>query len=185
MLAAYLAVLDTHEDKMRFKKLYHMYEQDMFKTSYSILKNRYDSEDAVHISFANILRHFEKITEVNSPRTHAYLIIVARNAALKLLAERNSMIPLEDDVSDIPDDFDLEDHVISNTEAERLKSILEALPGEHYEILFLSAYMGLSISEIADILNITYEAAKKRLWRARKKFKELKDRAEVKTENAE
>ena len=182
MLSIYLAAIDAPEEKSKFKKLYQLYEQDMFKTAYEILKSDFDSEDAVHMAFTNIIKHMEKITETDSPRTRGYLLITVRHTALKVLEMRNKIVRTGNTPAERLDDFDLEEYVISGIEAERLAAVLKTLPLEHYEILFLEIYMDMSITEISEVLGITYEAAKKRLQRAKKKFGEM---AKEEFENAE
>lgn len=48
MISFYLSLLDTPEEKSMFEQLYRLYRQDMYKRAYGILKNKYDTEDAVH-----------------------------------------------------------------------------------------------------------------------------------------
>ena len=51
MLAIYLSMLETNEEKNQFEQLYIKYKQDMYAVAYGILKNKEDAEDAVHQSF--------------------------------------------------------------------------------------------------------------------------------------
>lgn len=170
MLTFYLAMLDTPEEKSVFEQLYRLYRQDMFKTAYGILKNKYDSEDAVHEAFMRVIKKLTKISEVNCPQTHAYLIIIVKNAALKILEDQNKISTVDIDTLNITDDVDLEEKVISNMEVRRLKSILTKLSDDYYEILFLNIFMEFDVTEISELLDITYDNAKKRLQRAKKKF---------------
>ena len=170
MLGFYLAMLDTPEEKSVFEQLYRLYRQDMFKTAYGILKNKYDSEDAVHEAFMRVIKKLTKISEVNCPQTHAYLIIIVKNAALKILEDQNKISTVDIDTLNITDDVDLEEKVISNMEVRRLKSILTKLSDDYYEILFLTIFMEFNVTEISELLDITYVNAKKRLQRAKKKF---------------
>ena len=88
MLAFYLTLLDTTEEKGKFEQLYLLYRQDMFKTAYSILKNDFEAEDAVYEAFIIVIKNLEKISEIKCPQTHAYLIIIVKNLALKIYNER-------------------------------------------------------------------------------------------------
>lgn len=54
MLAIYLSMLETNEEKNQFEQLYIKYKQDMYAVAYGILKNKEDAEDAVHQSFLKI-----------------------------------------------------------------------------------------------------------------------------------
>ena len=158
MLGFYLVMLDTAEEKSKFQQLYFAYRQDMYKTAYRILKNKYDSEDVVHDAFMIVMKKLSKISDIMCPRTHAYLIIIIKNLALKCLEQSRKSESSSD--LDYADTVDIEDEVISALEAEQLESILMKLPEDYYNVLFMSMYMELSIKDIAESLDITYENAR-------------------------
>ena len=178
MISFYLSLLETPEEKSKFEQLYRLYRQDMFKMAYGILENKYDAEDAVHEAFMRVMKKLTKISEINCPQTHAYLLIIVRNVAIKILKKRNKTIIVDTDTVEITDDFGLEEYVISNMEVKRLKNILEQLLDDYYEVLFLELFMEFSISDIAEQLGLTYENTKKRLQRAKKKFREIAEEKE-------
>ena len=178
MISFYLSLLDTPEEKSKFEQLYRLYRQDMFKIAYGILKNKFDTEDAVHEAFMRVMKKLTKISEINCPQTHAYLLIIVKNVALKIIKKRTKTIVVDTDTVEITDDFRLEEYVISNMEVERIKYILEQLPDDYYEVLFLELFMEFSISDIAEQLGLTYENTKKRLQRAKKKFREIAEEKE-------
>lgn len=178
MISFYLSLLDTPEEKSKFEQLYRLYRQDMFKMAYGILENKYDAEDAVHESFMRVMKKLTKISEINCPQTHAYLLIIVKCVALKILSKQTKTIVVDTDTVEITDDFGLEEYVISNMEVERIKYILEQLSDDYYEVLFLELFMEFSISDIAEQLGLTYENTKKRLQRAKKKFREIAEEKE-------
>lgn len=53
------------------------------------------------------------------------------------------------------------------------QTILKKLPEDYYNVILMKTYMDFSTYDIAESLGITYENAKKRLSRARKRFKQL------------
>ncbi|MCM1577198.1 MAG: sigma-70 family RNA polymerase sigma factor [Ruminococcus sp.] len=163
--------IETPAEKKLFRKIYRKYEGIMYDTAYSILLNRFDAEDAVHTAFTNIAGHLDKISDINSTGTKGYLIIAAKHAALKTLAANKKFAFPETDEPEA-DDIDVEEYVIRNMEAGRLEAVLLGLPAADYEVLFLNIYMDLDIREISETLCITYDAAKKRLQRALKRFRE-------------
>lgn len=173
MLSLYLVLLDTIEEKGKFEQLYLLYRQDMFKTAYSILKNDFEAEDAVHEAFIIVIKNLEKISEIKCPQTHAYLIIIVKNLALKIYNERKKRQYDESDYSEILDTIDVEEEIMFKLEQKELESILISLPENYYNILFLEQYMGLSLKDISESLGITYENAKKRLQRAKSKIMQL------------
>ncbi len=178
MISFYLSLLDTPEEKSKFEQLYRLYRQDMFKMAYGILENKYDAEDAVHESFMRVMKKLTKISEINCPQTHAYLLIIVKRVVLKILSKQTKTIVVDTDTVEITDDFGLEEYVISNMEFERIKYILEQLSDDYYEVLFLELFMEFSISDIAEQLGLTYENTKKRLQRAKKKFREIAEEKE-------
>ena len=68
MLNFYLLLLDTAEEKVKFEELYYTYRQDMFKTAKAILKNDFDSEDAVHEAFLIVVKKYQKFHRLNVPK---------------------------------------------------------------------------------------------------------------------
>lgn len=178
MISFYLSLLDTPEEKSMFEQLYRLYRQDMFKMAYGILKNKYDTEDAVHEAFMRVMKNLTKISEINCPQTHAYLLIIVRNVSLNIIKKRTKTVVVDVETVEIIDGFELEEYVTSNMEVERLKNILEQLSDEYYEVLFLELFMEFNISEIAEQLGLTYDNTKKRIQRAKKKFIEIAEEKE-------
>jgi len=66
MLAYFLAALESEEDRRRFTELYQRYHARMERTAISILKNQGDAEDAVQNAFMQIIRHFDRLSEIPS-----------------------------------------------------------------------------------------------------------------------
>ena len=173
MLGFYLALLDTAEEKSRFEELYLLYRQDMYKTAYSILQDSFEAEDVVHEAFLIVIKKLDKISEIKCPRTHAFLIIIVKNLALKVYNERKKINTYDIDNIEMADSTDIEDEVISEIELSQLENILKQLPEDYYQILFLEQYMGFTIKDISESLSITYENTKKRLQRAKSKLRKL------------
>lgn len=178
MISFYLSLLDTPEEKSMFEQLYRLYRQDMYKMAYGILKNKYDTEDAVHEAFMRVMKNLTKISEIDCPQTHAYLLIIVRNVSLNIIKKRTKTVVVDVETVEITDDFELEEYVISNMEVDRLKNIFEQLSDEYYEVLFLELFMEFNISEIAEQLGLTYDNTKKRIQRAKKKFREIAEEKE-------
>lgn len=173
MLGFYLALLDSGEEKSKFSELYLTYRQDMYKTAFAVLHSSQAAEDAVHEAFMIVIKKLNKISEINCPRTRAYLIIIVKNLALKMYNEgkRNAAESIDD--ADICDGGDVEADVMARLSAAELKELLLKLPEQYYQVLFLELYMELSISEAAESLGISYENAKKRSQRAKRCFSKM------------
>lgn len=173
MLSFYLALLDTPEEKSKFEQLYLAYRQDMYKIAYGILRENHDAEDAVHEAFMILTKNIHKISSITCPQTKAYLIIIVKNVALKLYNQRQKVISTDFEAWELEDNLYIEDDVILSAERENLKKHLIRLSDDDYSILYLNFYMEMSIEEIATSLSISYEAAKKRLQRAKARLYNL------------
>ncbi len=157
----------------RFEKLYRLYCSDMYRAAYSILHNHQDTEDAVQEAFVRIERNLDKISDIDSPRTRAFSVIVARNISINMARRLNREITSEltEDIA-APSDS-AEELVLSKLGEEQLCSALRQLPDKYYDILFLTACESYSLKEAAQLLGISYDNAKSRALRARKQLRKI------------
>ncbi|MGN0613660.1 MAG: RNA polymerase sigma factor [Porcipelethomonas sp.] len=171
MLGFYLTLLDTAEEKSKFEQLYIKYRSVMYNYAYSILKDNYLAEDAVHNAFMSLTHNLEKVNDVNCNETRNFLIIIVRNASLKIYNHYKKNISSDDiDIEDL-------DNTIKITERDYdLKRIYDAILNlnENYsDVLMLKFFYECSNKEIAQLLNITEENAAVRIFRGRNKLKEM------------
>ncbi len=153
----------------KFEKIYIKYRRLMFKAAFEILGNAQDAEDAVQDAFVRISDNLEKIGDPDCPQTRNYCVIITRNICFNKL-RRN--VPLE-----IPDKLSSEDNVeetfFSEMGVEILERALKRLSVNYRDILYLTVYEEMSLHQAAEFLGITYENAKSRVKRARKKLAEI------------
>ena len=57
MLAFYLGMIETPEEKIAFEDLYNTYKGKMFSLAYSVLKNHHNAEEAVSQAFFTIAKN--------------------------------------------------------------------------------------------------------------------------------
>lgn len=169
--AGALAAMCSAADTNRFEELYYKYRLLMYHAAYEILKNPQDSEDAVQEAFFNIARNFEKICEVNSPQTRSFAVIITRNVCFNMLRKKRGVSDIDEE--DIPSERSAEDMVFSDYGVEVLTNALERLPQKYRDFLHLTVYEEMSLHEAAEFLGITYENAKSRAKRARKRLAEI------------
>ena len=176
MLIFYLSLIDTDEDKTKFEQLYHRYKQMMYGVALRMTGNPCDAEDAVHDSFIKVLRHLSKIEEVSSHKTAAFLVIILRNTVLDLLAKKNreALCTMEDVPEYKTGRCDVSEHMEHMTLVETLRSLSE----RSRDVLELKALYQLSNGEIADFLDISQAAVRKRLERARNELRNALERSD-------
>lgn len=159
MLNFYLQLLDTEESRSRFEQLYLLYRDLMFSVAVRLLHNEADAEDAVHQSFLAILRHFSKISEIDCPKTKAYVVIITESKTIDLLRERKRLVDISPEAIEtaplpMPGDGGLAD-------------ALARLPRRYRDALLLRYRHGYKTPELAALWNMKLSSAQKLLWRAK------------------
>ncbi len=161
----YTQMLDAPADKHKFERLYKQYRALMYHIAFGILRSEQDAEDAVHQAFVSILENFEKIFEVECPKTRAFCVIVVERKALNMLRERRKLA----------DGYDVELSGVSvpPPDGAPLAAALARLPARYREALLLRYYMGYSAKEVAGILGLSHSNASKLIWRAKQALQTL------------
>lgn len=183
MLALYLSMLETPEEKVKFEQIYYKYRQDMYAVAFDILKNNADAEDAVQEAFFKIANNFTKISQRSGQEIKPYVVIVCRNTALDMyrvnrrIRENNFSIDQYEQQYEIPDKTDLEaaDH-------ELLRSAIKGLPQIYMDVIYLYDYIGFSTKEVAELLSVSVNVVYKRVERGRQKLKTILQEGEVRVE---
>lgn len=167
------------DNSEKFEQIYNNYRVLMYRVAYSVLKSRQDTEDAVQDAFVKIYDHIEDIGGVDSPRTRSFIMVVTRNVCLNALRLRKHDSGADINELEIAADSSVEDDVISEMSVAAIEDALRALPENYRDILYLTVFREYDLHSAAELLGITYENAKQRLARARKKLAEMLDRRAV------
>lgn len=88
MISYLLAILESDEDKLRLIELYEEHHVRVEQTALRILKDPHDAEDAVQNTFLQVIRHFDKISEIPCKKLGFWLISIAKNEALMILRHK-------------------------------------------------------------------------------------------------
>ena len=163
----YLSLLDTDEEKTKFEKLYAKYKKLMICAAYDILNDSQFAEDAVHEAFIRIAKNFSKVGEIDCSRTTNFVVIIVKNVARTMLEKEGKWIDLEESVEIIANE-NTELEAIEKVVFEDLVKVIDKLPAVYKETTMLFWLEGYSIAEVASILNISINTAKKRIQRGRK-----------------
>ncbi len=163
----YLSLLDTEEEKTKFEKLYTKYRRLMFCAAYDILNDAQSAEDAVHEAFIRIAENFSKVGEIDCSRTTNFVVIIAKNIARTMLEKEEKWIDFGENIEIVANE-NTELEAIGNVAFEDMVKGIDRLPAVYKETTMLSWLEGYSIAEVANILNISVNTAKKRIQRGRK-----------------
>ena len=163
---------DTVEERDKFDYLYRKYKDLLFYKAWGILHDHMLAEDALSEAFIRIYRNLEKVEDVNSPRTVAFLTTIVRNTALTILSKTKSET-IEEPDENIADTQNLEDDVLSAISSEDLVLIIGKLDEQSRNIFLLKYAYDLPHREIAEQLNTTENNITVKLHRVKKKLSKL------------
>ena len=168
----FLIMTLSNEEREHIEEMYLEYKDILFRIAKSILKDEYLAEDAVNITFINMIPHLYKFPDVKCHSTKRYLIVVVRNTSYQIYRKRKKEknISLEHVEYKLSDEIKLEDKIFSDLEDNDFLKAAESLKDEYRDILRLKYVLKLENDEIAKILNINEINVRKRLERARKGF---------------
>ena len=142
----YLQVIDAPEDRDQFITLYETYRGLMFYVANQILQNEQDAEDAVHDAFLSVAEHIKKFSRLERHKTH--------RKEESLWEETTGLAPAYE-----PEDG--------------LTRCILKLPARYREFLRLKHELGYSTKEVAELMGISWPAARKLEQRARDRLEEL------------
>jgi RNA polymerase sigma-70 factor (ECF subfamily) len=84
MLCVLINMVDTPEEKRKIEKLYEKYNRLMYAVAYNIMRHVHDAEDVVLESWEKIIRHLDKINEIDSQDTKNFIVIIVERTAIDL-----------------------------------------------------------------------------------------------------
>ncbi|MFZ0452837.1 MAG: RNA polymerase sigma factor [Ignavibacteriaceae bacterium] len=150
------------------KELYEEYSEDIFRYSYSILKNYEEARDLVQEVF---LRHFENEKSFKGGCSYkTWLFIIARNLCYSIRRRKS----FNNDT--------IENYIIKKNYSDTydinisIRNALLKISAENSELLYLKEYEGYSYLEISKITNLSVENIAVKLYRTKKLLrKHLKD----------
>ncbi|NJO88909.1 MAG: RNA polymerase sigma factor [Chloroflexia bacterium] len=153
-------------------ELYKQYSKAMYNTSFRILKDSAEAEDAMQDGF---LKAFQNIdTYSGTVSFGAWLKRIIVNTSLDALRKRKVEF---EDISElnlkIPEEETSEDEEELNLKIEKVKEAMLLLPDGYRVVLSLYLLEGYDHDEIAEIMNVSSSTSRSQLARARKKLLEL------------
>ncbi len=163
MIAEALAVLNTEEERNSLRDFYKEYGGKLCAIALAALHNREDSEDAVQEMFLKIVKYPEKFFAIDVSKRLSYAVIVLKNV-IKDLTVKKAKKDCEVLSDDIPENNVLmEDIIIGDISSEALVRFIRKMPETKRQAIILKTEYDLTTAEIADIMNISENTARKRI----------------------
>ncbi len=175
----------NEEDRTFIEALYYRYGDFMYKTALDILHDSHDAEDAVMDVMCKIIKYAAKFDGASDTQIQNQIVIGIRttvkrkaidcyNARKKVKQNELYLYELEDSNFEIEDmDGDPRELLLSKESRLAVQKALTLLSKAQQDAINLVYYGGYSTSEAADFLNITVEALRGRLHKARNNLKKL------------
>lgn len=142
----------------------------------SFFRSQEDAEDAAQEVWIAVYRSRGKLAESDNPE--GYIRIMARNKCIDITRKNKRSVDTEKNSGDEELDnarrFRYTDTAPDTNErdcAETLRELIDSLPGEQREYLYLKHYKDLKIREIAELKGVPEGTVKTRLNAARSKLK--------------
>jgi RNA polymerase sigma-70 factor (ECF subfamily) len=172
-----LSLLENEDEKSRFIELYEEYRSLMYFTSFKILNNEKDAEDAVHEAFLRVIKHFEKISEIKCPKTRAYLVTIVENISIDMyrVKKNKESVPFDEEWVNVPSTDMISEYHSGNVIADAIVS----LPAKYREVLLLKYDMGYKDEEIAELTAMTVSNVRKTVQRAKGKLEMILEESEA------
>lgn len=172
-------------DERAYEDLIRSFGPRLLATTRRLLSNEDDATDAVQETFLSAYRALDKFD--GKARIYTWLHRIATNAALMKLRRRSrkpessieEMLPAFDDTGHFVEPPRPWSGPVESAERGETRSLvrdaIERLPDNYRTVLVLRDIEELDTSEVADILEITTNAVKVRLHRARLALRQLLD----------
>ena len=160
MLSMLLAMLETEEDRERFLKLHGTYEKKLYAVAVRVLGDRTAAEDAVQQTWLQIIRRWDRVSQLPWSETEGYLVTAVKNTAVDMLRRERREEAL-------PEDWDPPAPETGEGAYRYLVDLIRALPEGYRRVLELKCVEEESNREIARRLGLKESTVATRVLRGR------------------
>lgn len=175
-----LALIGGEEDRRSFQAVYEDNYILMYHVALGILKHPADAENAVHGAFLSMAERFEKYKGLSGSDLKGLCVTIVKHKAIDILRERNrwserqveELVLYNGDGAAEPEASCLKKE--ENRRYSRLlREAMGRLPEVFAQALELKYYYGFGNREIARLMDVSVKTVEMRLYRAKKKLREL------------
>ena len=157
--------------KYDVETLMRQYGNEVLRTAYSYVKDKYTAEDIFQEVFIKVFKNLENFRDESDIKT--WLIRITINTAKDYLksAYNQKVVPMmefEENMLTSDDDYE---KIENQDRDEQVKKTVMSLPDQYREVLLCVYYHDMSVADTAKALNIAEGTVKSRLSRAREMMK--------------
>lgn len=182
---SFLSVLDT-EEKTFVEQLFTKYKGLIYDIAYSVVNNHEDAEDVLDEVMISIIKNIERFHHAGRNDIERQIVIYCRNRAINFYNKNKRKAKKESHYTYMNDDdeyeeiefedmgADVEEHIITREMVEIVHTYLMQLNEGQRDLVKLIYAYGYSNVEVARALGITPNAVGLRLFKIKKKLKQMK-----------
>ncbi len=160
-------------NKDAFAYYYNLYIDDLYHYGTKIMNDEDSVKDAIQEVFVDLYIK-RNSNHANLDNVKFYLLLALKRNLIKRL-KRNRRFAEESNITDFEPEYSAEVSIIDFEEKEelprKLAKLIQELPSKQKEAIYLRFNQELEYNEIAQILNVTVETARKHVYRALKAVK--------------
>lgn len=164
--------------KELYETIYTVYKKLIFKVAYDILVDAYLAEDIVQETMAILFKEeiLSKLKLATVENMKGYILAIAKNSAIDEYNRRKrffiqNTVWLDIDGMEVEKKDYVSAQCLDIVDRIWIKTVVERLSKGDREILKLRYYEQCSCKEISEKIGVNYAAVRKRLERAKKRFK--------------
>lgn len=179
------------KEASQLRQIYEKYAHFMYYVSLKYLGDVHLAQDCTQQSLIRLIKYLDRLENMNAKQTKSYIYQVVASTALNMKKAEQRYIPESDERLIYMADNVFQENEVERAffEAESRETLRQAQQNLSVEekILIAQRYgQGLDYSEIAEFFNISVQACRKRMQRAKAHLAELLRRQdEMKDDDAE
>ena len=150
-------------DKKWFGDMVRIYQKELYRLAFHILKNKEDAEDALQETLYRAYSHLGQLKNPEYFKT--WMVRILLNTAFEMQKKRKNNLDLDEYNDVIGKSEDITTKIM-------LETVIREMDEKYQYVIFLYYYENYSVKEISEILNVSVMNVKQRLSRSRKILKE-------------
>ena len=160
-------------DAKALERLFARAQTRVFRFLMRVVKNQAIAEELLNEVFLSVWQNAHRYEGRSEPMT--WMLSIAHNKAISTLRKKTEVLGVADEVSrNLVADDDAPDIAVQKQDKSvKIRACIAELSEDHRTILDLVYYQEQSVAEVAEILGISENTVKTRMFYARKKLSEL------------
>jgi RNA polymerase sigma-70 factor (ECF subfamily) len=175
--------METRQVQNELLKLYEEEYDKLYSIAFRLTGNHHDAEDVMQSAFLKAIKHLGQFRMESKLSTWLYRILVNEGNNNYQQLKKLPVVAITQELGMSEADFfanlespnaPIDDKLVVDEMREKcLTAFMRCLPKNQRSVFVLRTFLNLTLSEIAEVMEITENNAKVTLYRARKSIQEL------------